>query len=194
MNKALRFVWLSLLTLICGVASAGTVVFDPTQDAKPDASVTKDGITLEALTGTRKTLEAYDQAGTTCWWFTGRYGVYSSEHKIRSITIECLDGSICDLVYGSHFKRDESSTTTLVKYVCTNSEGELCDSDHKIRFGASGKNAYITKVTVEYVGGEDPGPDPGTGPGTGGEAGQTTTIAQLAQGGGKCYFRHYSIH
>ena len=31
MNKALRFVWLSLLTLICGVASAGTVVFDPTQ-------------------------------------------------------------------------------------------------------------------------------------------------------------------
>lgn len=183
MNKALRFVWLSLLTLICGVASAGTVVFDPTQDAKPDASVTKDGITFEALTGTRKTLEAYDQAGTTCWWFNGRYGVYSSEHKIRSITIECLDGSNCDLVYGSHFKRDESSTTTLVKYVCTNSEGELCDSDHKIRFGASGKNAYITKVTVEYVGGEDPGPDPGTGPGTGGEAGQTTTIAQLAQGG-----------
>ena len=109
--------------------------------------------------------------------------MYSSEHKIRSITIECLDGSNCDLVYGSHFKRDESSTTTLVKYVCTNSEGELCDSDHKIRFGASGKNAYITKVTVEYVGGEDPGPDPGTGPGTGGEAGQTTTIAQLAQGG-----------
>lgn len=104
MNKALRFVWLSLLTLICGVASAGTVVFDPTQDAKTTASVTKDGITFEALTGTRKTLEAYDQAGTTCWWFNGRYGVYSSEHKIRSITIECLDGSNCDLVYGSHLK------------------------------------------------------------------------------------------
>ena len=32
MNKALRFVWWSLLTLICGVASAGTVVFDPTVD------------------------------------------------------------------------------------------------------------------------------------------------------------------
>lgn len=183
MNKALRFVWLSLLTLICGVASAGTVVFDPTQDAKTTASVTKDGITFEALTGTHKTLEAYDQAGTTCWWFNGRYGVYSSEHKIRSITIECLDGSNCDLVYGSHFDRDKSSTTTLVKYVCTNSEGELCDNDHKIRFGSSGTNAYITKVTVEYVGGEDPGPDPGTGPGTGGEAGQATTIAQLAQGG-----------
>lgn len=183
MNKALRFVWLSLLTLICGVASAGTVEFDPTQDAKTTASVTKDGITFEALTGTHKTLEAYDQAGTTCWWFNGRYGVYSSEHKIRSITIECLDGSNCDLVYGSHFDRDKSSTTTLVKYVCTNSEGELCDNDHKIRFGSSGTNAYITKVTVEYVGGEDPGPDPGTGPGTGGEAGQATTIAQLAQGG-----------
>lgn len=196
MNKALRFVWLSLLTLICGVASAGTVVFDPTQDATTNASVTKDGITFARLTGDRKTLEAYDQAGPTCWWFTGRYGVYSSEHKIRSITFECVEGSNCDKVYGtgSQFNKDKSSTATIVKYVCTNSEGELCDNQNIIKFGSSGTNAYITKVTVEYVGGEDPGPDPGTGPGTGGEAGQTTTIAQLAQGGGKCCFRHYSIH
>lgn len=183
MNKALRFVWLSLLTLICGVASAGTVVFDPTQDAKPDASVTKDGITFEALTGTRKTLEAYDQAGPTCWWFNGRYGVYSSEYKIRSITFECIEGSNCNIANDSRFSKDKSSTATKVKYVCTNSEGELCNSANKIRFGAAGTDAYITKVTVEYVGGEDPGPDPGTGPGTGGEAGQTTTIAKLVQGG-----------
>lgn len=183
MNKALRFVWLSLLTLICGVASAGTVVFDPTQDATTNASVTKDGITFEALTGTRKTLEAYDQAGPTCWWFNGRYGVYSSEYKIRSITFECIEGSNCNIANDSRFSKDKSSTATKVKYVCTNSEGELCNSENKIRFGAAGTDAYITKVTVEYVGGEDPGPDPGTGPGTGGEAGQTTTIAQLVQGG-----------
>lgn len=183
MNKALRFVWLSLLTLICGVASAGTVVFDPTQDATTNASVTKDGITFEALTGTRKTLEAYDQAGPTCWWFNGRYGVYSSEYKIRSITFECIEGSNCNIANDSRFSKDKSSTATKVKYVCTNSEGELCNSANKIRFGAAGTDAYITKVTVEYVGGEDPGPDPGTGPGTGGEAGQTTTIAKLVQGG-----------
>ena len=74
----------------------------------------------------------------------------------------------------------------MVKYVSINPNGELysgTDNYDKIRFGSSGENAYITKVTVEYVGGEDSGPDPGTGPGTGGEAGQTTTIAQLAQGG-----------
>lgn len=183
MNKALRFVWLSLLTLICGVASAGTVVFDPTQDATTNASVTKDGITFEALTGTRKTLEAYDQAGPTCWWFNGRYGVYSSEYKIRSITFECIEGSNCNIANDSRFSKDKSSTATKVKYVCTNSEGELCNSANKIRFGAAGTDAYITKVTVEYVGGEGPGPDPGTGPGTGGEAGQTTTIAKLVQGG-----------
>ena len=53
------------------------------------------------------------------------------------------------------------------------------DRYSKIRFGSSEKAAYITKVTVEYVGGEDPG----TGPGTGGETGQTTTIAKLVQGG-----------
>lgn len=188
MNKALRFVWLSLLTLICGVASAGTVVFDPTQDAKTTASVTKDGITFEVIGGNRMKLDAYDQAGTTCWWFTGRYAVYSPDYKIRSVTFECLEGSNCNLVnyYASKYKKDKSSTASMVKYVSINPNGELysgTDNYDKIRFGSSGENAYITKVTVEYVGGEDPGPDPGTGPGTGGEAGQTTTIAQLAQGG-----------
>lgn len=188
MNKALRFVWLSLLTLICGVASAGTVVFDPTQDAKTTASVTKDGITFEVIGGNRMKLDAYDQAGTTCWWFTGRYAVYSPDYKIRSVTFECLEGSNCNLVnyYASKYKKDNSSTASMVKYVSINPNGELysgTDNYDKIRFGSSGENAYITKVTVEYVGGEDPGPDPGTGPGAGGEAGQTTTIAQLAQGG-----------
>lgn len=188
MNKALRFVWLSLLTLICGVASAGTVVFYPTQDAKTTASVTKDGITFEVIGGNRMKLDAYDQAGTTCWWFTGRYAVYSPDYKIRSVTFECLEGSNCNLVnyYASKYKKDNSSTASMVKYVSINPNGELysgTDNYDKIRFGSSGENAYITKVTVEYVGGEDPGPDPGTGPGTGGEAGQTTTIAQLAQGG-----------
>lgn len=182
MNKALRFVWLSLLTLICGVASAGTVVFDPTQDATTNASVTKDGITFEVIGGNRMTLDAYDQGGTTCWWFTGRYAVYSPEHKIRSVTIECLDGSNCDLAPYTPFTKDPSSTSTRVKYVSNDASGALMngsDRYSKIRFGSSEKAAYITKVTVEYVGGEDPG----TGPGTGGEAGQTTTIAQLTQGG-----------
>ena len=186
MNKALRFVWLSLLTLICGVASAGTVVFDPTQDATTTASVTKDGITFEVIGGNRMTLATFEQAGTTCWWFTGRYAVYSSDYKIRSVTIECLDGSNCDLAPYTLFTKDPSSTATRVKYVSNDPSGALMngsDRDHKIRMGSFEKNAYITKVTVEYVGGEDPGPDPGTGPGTGGEAGQTTTIAQLAQGG-----------
>lgn len=188
MNKALRFVWLSLLTLICGVASAGTVVFDPTQDATTTAFVTKDGITFEVIGGNRMKLDAYDQAGTTCWWFTGRYAVYSPDYKIRSVTFECLEGSNCNLVnyYASKYKKDKSSTASMVKYVSINPNGELysgTDNYDKIRFGSSGENAYITKVTVEYVGGEDPGPDPGAGPGTGGEAGQTTTIAQLAQGG-----------
>lgn len=128
------------------------------------------------------TLDAYDQGGTTCWWFTGRYAVYSPEHKIRSVTIECLDGSNCDLAPYTPFTKDPSSTLTRVKYVSNDASGALMngsDRYSKIRFGSSEKAAYITKVTVEYVGGEDPG----TGPGTGGETGQTTTIAKLVQGG-----------
>lgn len=128
------------------------------------------------------TLDAYDQGGTTCWWFTGRYAVYSPKYKIRSVTIECLDGSNCDLAPYTPFTKDPSSTSTRVKYVSNDASGALMngsDRYSKIRFGSLEKAAYITKVTVEYVGGEDPG----TGPGTGGETGQTTTIAQLAQGG-----------
>ena len=184
MNKALRFVWLSLLTLICGVVSAGTVVFDPTQDATPKASVTKDGITFKAL-AEGMTLEANDLAGTTCWNIKGRYGIEATEKRIRSITFECLPGSCCDYVtsYGIYFSEDKaSSTETKVVYTATDANG-YDPAKGILRFGKSGKNAYITKVTVEYVGGEDPGPDPGTGPGTGGETGQATTIAQLAQGG-----------
>ena len=51
MNKALRFVWLSLLTLICGVASAGTVVFDPTVDTPVGGVLSKNGITFSVKTG-----------------------------------------------------------------------------------------------------------------------------------------------
>lgn len=184
MNKALRFVWLSLLTLICGVASAGTVVFDPTQDATTNASVTKDGITFKAL-AEGMTLEANNQAGTTCWNIKGRYGIESTEKRIRSITFECLPGCCCDYVtsYGIYFSKDEgSSTETKVVYTAKDANG-YDPTNGILRFGKGGKNAYITKVTVEYVGGEDPGPDPGTGPGTGGETGQTTTIAKLVQGG-----------
>lgn len=185
MNKALRFVWLSLLTLICGVASAGTVVFDPTQDATNAEYVTKDGITFKRMGGERTTLDAYDKDGTTCWWFNGRYGIESTEKRIRSITFECLSGSFCDYVtsYGSYFTKDvASSTETKVVYTANDATG-YDPAKGVLRFGGSGKNAFITKVTVVYVGGEGPGPDPGTGPGTGGEAGQATTIAQLAQGG-----------
>ena len=165
MNKALRFVWLSLLTLICGVASAGTVVFDPTQDATNAESVTKDGITFKRMGGDRKTLDAYDKDGTTCWWFNGRYGIESTEKRIRSITFECLSGSFCDYVtsYGSYFTKDvASSTETKVVYTANDATG-YDPAKGVLRFGGSGKNAFITKVTVQYVGGDDPDPDPGIG-------------------------------
>ena len=77
------------------------------------------------------TLDAYDQGGTTCWWFTGRYAVYSPEHKIRSVTIECLDGSNCDLAPYTPFTKDPSSTSTRVKYVSNDASGALLDLQKK---------------------------------------------------------------
>lgn len=162
------------------------MVFDPTQDATNTESVTKDGITFKRMGGERTTLDAYDKDGTTCWWFNGRYGIEpTGKKRIRSITFECLPGSCCDYVtsYGEYFSKDVSSSTeTKVVYTANDANG-YDPAKGILRFGKSKNDAYITKVTVEYVGGEDPGPDPGTGPGTGGETGQATTIAQLAQGG-----------
>ena len=165
MNKALRFVWLSLLTLICGVASAGTVVFDPTQDATNAESVTKDGITFKRMGGERTTLDAYDKDGTTCWWFNGRYGIESTEKRIRSITFECLSGSFCDYVtsYGIYFTKDGASSTETKVVYTANDETGYDPTNGVLRFGGAGKNAFITKVTVQYVGGDDPDPDPGIG-------------------------------
>ena len=42
--------------------------------------------------------------------------------------------------------------------------------------GSYGTTVYLTKLSVEFIGGEDPGPGPG------GDEDQTTTIAQLAAG------------
>lgn len=44
--------------------------------------------------------------------------------------------------------------------------------------GSYGTTVYLTKLSVEFIGGEDPGP----GPGPGGDEDPTTTIAQLAAG------------
>lgn len=50
-------------------------------------------------------------------------------------------------------------------------------------------NIFLTKLTVEYDGGEEPDP----GPGPGGDEEQTTTIAQLMQGG-KCHFCQHKVY
>lgn len=74
MNKALRFVWLSLLTLFCGVASARTVVFDPATDASSGTSLTKDGITITMTSGT-SSFAATDYNGTLSYAFARSTGL-----------------------------------------------------------------------------------------------------------------------
>ena len=176
MNKALRFVWLSLLTLICGVASAGTVVFDPTQASDVTTgggtTITKNGITQQNASYPTS-FDATTESGKVCYTLQPncKFTISSdgSVGNIKAVTCE---------FFGNGYLYENASTY-----------GNYLYSGTKFSFGDNGflsvpiqvysARVFLTKLTVECEGGEDPDP----GPGPGGDEEQTTTIAQLMQGG-----------
>ena len=181
MNKALRFVWLSLLTLICGVASAGTVVFDPTQASDVTTgggtTITKNGITLTITkqNGSYPTsFAAKTQDGKVCYALSPgcefKMSSDASAGNIKSITCEFF-GPGYFYEFGTSSWGSELKTGTKCEF------GK--DALTSVPFVIYTSNIFLTKLTVECEGGEDPDP----GPGPGGDEEQTTTIAQLMQGG-----------
>lgn len=180
MNKALRFVWLSLLTLICGVASAGTVVFDPTQASdvttERGTTITKNGITLTITKQNPSwpiSFDATKQDGKVC------YTLYQGSRI--EITPDASLGNIIAITC-EYFNTGSGGIYEMTKY------GTIVPNGQRYEFANGGLRAiplqpyygsvFLTKLTVEYDGGEDPGPGPG------GDVEQTTTIGQLMQGGG----------
>lgn len=180
MNKALRFVWLSLLTLICGVASAGTVVFDPTQASDVTTgggtTITKNGITLTITKQNPSwpiSFDATKQDGKVC------YTLYQGSRI--EITPDASLGNIIAITC-EYFNTGSGGIYEMTKY------GTIVPNGQRYEFANGGLRAiplqpyygsvFLTKLTVEYDGGEDPGPGPG------GDVEQTTTIGQLMQGGG----------
>lgn len=179
MNKALRFVWLSLLTLICGVASAGTVVFDPTQASdvttERGTTITKNGITLTITKQNPSwpiSFDATKQDGKVC------YTLYQGSRI--EITPDASLGNIIAITC-EYFNTGSGGIYEMTKY------GTIVPNGQRYEFANGGLRAiplqpyygsvFLTKLTVEYDGGEDPGPGPG------GDVEQTTTIGQLMQGG-----------
>ncbi len=179
MNKALRFVWLSLLTLICGVASAGTVVFDPTQASdvttERGTTITKNGITLTITKQNPSwpiSFDATKQDGKVC------YTLYQGSRI--EITPDASLGNIIAITC-EYFNTGSGGIYEMTKY------GTIVPNGQRYEFANGGLRAiplqpyygsvFLTKLTVEYNGGEDPGPGPG------GDVEQTTTIGQLMQGG-----------
>ena len=179
MNKALRFVWLSLLTLICGVASAGTVVFDPTQASDVTTgggtTITKNGITLTITKQNPSwpiSFDATKQDGKVCYtlYQGSRIEITPDASLGNSIAITC-----------EYFNTGSGGIYEMTKY------GTIVPNGQRYEFANGGLRAiplqpyygsvFLTKLTVEYDGGEDPGPGPG------GDVEQTTTIGQLMQGG-----------
>lgn len=181
MNKALRFVWLSLLTLICGVASAGTVVFHPTQASDVTTgggtTITKNGITLTITkqNGSYPTsFAAKTQDGKVCYALSPgcefKMSSDASAGNIKSITCEFF-GPGYFYEFGTSSWGSELKTGTKCEF------GK--DALTSVPFVIYTSNIFLTKLTAECEGGEDPDP----GPGPGGDEEQTTTIAQLMQGG-----------
>lgn len=182
MNKALRFVWLSLLTLICGVASAGTVVFDPTQASDvttgEGTTITKNGITLtitQQNASYRTSFDATTESGKVCYTLQPycKFTISSdgSVGNIKAVTCE--------------FFGTGSLYTTNGGYLYNAQKCSFGDNSYSsVPIQVYWSRIFLTKLTIECEGGEEPGPGPG-----GGEE-QTTTIAQLMQGG-KCCFCQY---
>lgn len=175
MNKALRFVWLSLLTLICGVASAGTVVFDPTQASDvttgEGTTITKNGITLtitQQNASYRTSFDATTESGKVCYTLQPycKFTISSdgSVGNIKAVTCE--------------FFGTGSLYTTNGGYLYNAQKCSFGDNGYSsVPIQVYWSRIFLTKLTIECEGGEEPGPGPG-----GGEE-QTTTIAQLMQGG-----------
>ena len=155
MNKALRFVWLSLLTLICGVASAGTVVFDPTTDSGGGTSLIKDGISFYITSGTTKfTTTEYN--GLQVYTFNrGTYFEFDAAEpagNITSVTFEYESGG--GYFFDRSYKLKTEEVNDGIKYKVTDKAGAQA-----VRFSISSGTIYISKVIVEYIG---DAPDDGT--------------------------------
>ena len=170
MNKALRFVWLSLLTLICGVASAGTVVFDPTVDT-PVGVLSKNGITFSVKTG-NSTLDPQTNPND------GKVCYVLKPSSTFEITAVAPAGNITAIT--CEYTSTNGSIYQEVTYKVLNSGQKFQITDEggvsSFLMGSYGTTVYLTKLSVEFIGGEDPGPGPG------GDEDPTTTIAQLAAG------------
>lgn len=151
MNKALRFVWLSLLTLICGVASAGTVVFDPTVDTGGGKSITKNGITLAITSGT-STLTPTVVEGKTCFEIKGRHKISTdgvTAGNILSVTFEYVGNSFFNSYDAVTFSKPADGVAVFTANDQTN--GLL-----SVTNGSASYYTYITKITVEYIGEDTP--------------------------------------
>lgn len=167
MNKALRFVWLSLLTLFCGVASARTVVFDPATDVSSGTSLTKDGVTITMTSGT-SSFAATDYNGTLSYAFKQKtYFEFTTGEsvKINSVSFEyqSAGGYIYDRNNNTNSTEFEGGKTYTVK-------GEGASS---LLFSVFSGPMYFSKITVECTGGDEPG---------GGEVGTTYSIDDLMTG------------
>lgn len=171
MNKALRFVWLSLLTLICGVASAGTVVFDPTVDTPVGGVLSKNGITFSVKTGS-STLDAQTNPND------GKVCYVLKPSSTFEITAAAPAGNITAIT--CEYTSTNGSIYQEVTYKVLNSGQKFQITDEggvsSFLMGSYGTSVYLTKLSVEFIGGEDPGPGPG------GDEDPTTTIAQLTAG------------
>lgn len=171
MNKALRFVWLSLLTLICGVASAGTVVFDPTVDTPVGGVLSKNGITFSVKTGS-STLDAQTNPND------GKVCYVLKPSSTFEITAAAPAGNITAIT--CEYTSTNGSIYQEVTYKVLNSGQKFQITDEggvsSFLMGSYGTTVYLTKLSVEFIGGEDPGPGPG------GDEDPTTTIAQLTAG------------
>lgn len=135
--------------------------------------MSKNGITFSVKTGS-STLDAQTNPND------GKVCYVLKPSSTFEITAAAPAGNITAIT--CEYTSTEGSIYQEVTYKVLNSGQKFQITDEggvsSFLMGSYGTTVYLTKLSVEFIGGEDPGP----GPGPGGDEDPTTTIAQLTAG------------
>ena len=170
MNKILRYTFMTLLMMVCGMVSADVITFDPAVDMGTQAGsstgedqVTKSGVTIAA-------------SPTGSFGHGQQYRVYKGSHftvtstvgNITKVEITCTASD--DAKYGPGC----FTNPTAGSYAYEGTSGTWTGDASSFSLTAESNQVRMTLVKVTIGEGGDPGPGPGPDPQPGNPTGSGT--------------------
>jgi hypothetical protein len=170
MNKILRYTFMTLLMMVCGMVSADVITFDPAVDMGTQAGsstgedqVTKSGVTIAASpTGSFGNGQQYRV------YKSSNFTVTSTVGNITKVEITCTASD--DAKYGPGC----FTNPTAGSYAYEGTSGTWTGDASSFSLTAESNQVRMTLVKVTIGEGGDPGPGPGPDPQPGNPTGSGT--------------------